>query len=59
MDLIEMIMAKADMRIASLYDEVLVDDAAEKQLGIELRGKFGQTLKVGGEGGRGRGGGLG
>lgn len=28
MDLIEMVMAKGDMRIASLYDQILVEDGA-------------------------------
>lgn len=45
-DLIEMILAKADMRIAALYDDVLVDDAAEKKLGSELRQKFVDTVRA-------------
>jgi len=39
-DLIEMILAKADMRISRLYDEVLVRDAAELTLGEHLRARF-------------------
>ena len=39
-DLIEMICAKADMRIARLYDEYLVSDAAELELGDNLRARF-------------------
>lgn len=42
-DLIEMILAKADMRIAALYDDILVEDPAQKALGRELRAKFSQT----------------
>jgi hypothetical protein len=40
MDLVEMILAKCNDRIAKLYDEVLVTDADEKALGEELRGKL-------------------
>ncbi|GMH36089.1 hypothetical protein BSKO_03957 [Bryopsis sp. KO-2023] len=43
MDLIEMILAKTDMRIAKLYDDVLVEDEKEKALGHELRKKFDKT----------------
>lgn len=35
-----MILAKADMRIARLYDELLVSDTSERQLGEQLRQKF-------------------
>jgi hypothetical protein len=45
-DLIEMILAKADMRIAALYDDVLVSDPAGKKLGIELRQKFGDCVRA-------------
>eukprot|EP00775_Hariotina_reticulata_P007911 gene7911-8107_t len=45
-DLIEMILAKADMRIAALYDDVLVDDPAGKKLGSELRQKFVDTVRA-------------
>ncbi len=44
-DLIEMILAKADMRIAGLYDDVLVDDATGKKLGSDLRQKFYDTVR--------------
>lgn len=45
-DLIEMILAKADMRIAALYDDVLVSDPAGKKLGIDLRQKFADTVRA-------------
>jgi phosphoenolpyruvate carboxylase len=45
-DLIEMILAKADMRISGLYDDVLVDDAQGKKLGSELRQKFTDTVRA-------------
>lgn len=45
-DLVEMILAKADMRIAALYDDVLVSDPAGKKLGIELRQKFTDTVRA-------------
>ncbi|KAK9823233.1 hypothetical protein WJX72_001252 [[Myrmecia] bisecta] len=44
LDLIEMILAKADMRIASLYDDMLVERAEEKALGQELRNRFMTTV---------------
>ncbi|EFJ52200.1 hypothetical protein VOLCADRAFT_56464 [Volvox carteri f. nagariensis] len=36
-DLIEMILAKTEPRIAALYDSVLVEDSEQKRLGAELR----------------------
>ncbi|GIL43148.1 hypothetical protein Vafri_973 [Volvox africanus] len=36
-DLIEMILAKTEPRIAALYESVLVEDAEQKRLGYELR----------------------
>lgn len=45
-DLIEMILAKADMRIAALYDDVLVSEPAGKKLGIELRQKFADCARA-------------
>ncbi|GBF92588.1 phosphoenolpyruvate carboxylase [Raphidocelis subcapitata] len=42
-DLIEMILAKCDMRISALYDDQLVTDPAEKKLGAELRQRFNDT----------------
>lgn len=45
-DLIEMILAKADMRIAGLYDDVLVSDPAGKKLGNDLRQKFADTARA-------------
>ncbi|KAG2442798.1 hypothetical protein HXX76_002877 [Chlamydomonas incerta] len=49
-DLIEMILAKTDPRIAALYEEVLVADPEEKKLGAELRERLqrcqGSILKV-------------
>jgi phosphoenolpyruvate carboxylase len=41
-----MILAKCDDRIAALYDEVLVTDEKEKELGAELRSKLGATIRV-------------
>lgn len=43
-DLIEMVMAKADMRIASLYDQILVEEAAERALGEVLRRRYADTV---------------
>ena len=45
-DLIEMILAKADLRISTLYDDVLVDDAAERKLGAELRERCNATIRA-------------
>lgn len=45
-DLIEMILAKCDERIAALYDEVLVQDPEEKALGVELRARLARTIKL-------------
>ena len=46
-DLIEMILAKADMRICSLYDEQLLESGAkERELGLELRQKFHDTVEA-------------
>ncbi len=45
-DLIEMILAKSDGRIASLYEDVLVTDPTEQALGKELRNKLQETIKV-------------
>lgn len=44
MDLVEMILAKADMRISAMYDDVLVSSAEERQLGQLLRDKFVSTV---------------
>lgn len=44
MDLIEMILAKADMRIAAMYDSVLVSAPEEVALGQMLRAKFMATV---------------
>lgn len=43
-DLIAMILAKADMRIATLYDEVLVESPEQKALGAQLRTKYHETV---------------
>ena len=46
-DLIEMILAKADMRISSIYDEQLLESGAkERELGLELRQKFHDTVEA-------------
>ncbi|MBA2664981.1 MAG: phosphoenolpyruvate carboxylase [Bradymonadaceae bacterium] len=44
-DLIEMVLAKADMRIAALYDEVLVPRELQG-LGTELRERYEVTVKT-------------
>ncbi|MBE0485188.1 phosphoenolpyruvate carboxylase [Marinobacter sp.] len=36
-DMLEMVLAKADLRIASYYEQTLVDDVALKALGADLR----------------------
>ena len=43
-DLIEMVLTKADMRIASLYDQHLVDDPEEAALGRDLRLRYANTV---------------
>ncbi len=45
-DLIEMILAKADMRIAELYDDVLVDAESEKAVGRDLRARFAKSARA-------------
>uniref|UniRef100_A0A7S3VSI5 phosphoenolpyruvate carboxylase n=2 Tax=Dunaliella tertiolecta TaxID=3047 RepID=A0A7S3VSI5_DUNTE len=45
-DLIEMILAKSDARIAALYEDVLVEDADERKLGAELRKRLGDTIRA-------------
>lgn len=45
-DLIEMILAKADMRIAELYDRTLVTDPAQRRLGAHLRQHFHNTVNA-------------
>ena len=44
LDLVEMVLAKADMRIASLYDELLVTEPGQIRLGKALREKFLDTV---------------
>ena len=44
-DLIEMVLTKADMRIASLYDQHLVEDESEKALGEALRRRYIDTVR--------------
>ncbi|PRW39191.1 phosphoenolpyruvate carboxylase 4 [Chlorella sorokiniana] len=43
-DLIEMVLSKADMRIAALYDTVLVGDSQERALGDALRRRYQDTV---------------
>eukprot|EP00884_Botryococcus_braunii_P017055 jgi/Botrbrau1/4032/Bobra.0016s0039.1 len=43
-DLVEMIVAKADMHIARLYEEILVDNEKEKALGRYLRTLYNRTV---------------
>jgi phosphoenolpyruvate carboxylase len=45
-DLIEMVLTKADMRIASLYDQHLVQDPAEQALGDALRRRYIDTVRA-------------
>ncbi len=45
LDLIEMVLAKADMRIAALYDEMLVPEE-QRDLGEELRHSFRRTVEA-------------
>lgn len=45
-DLIEMVLTKADMRIASLYDQHLVQDDAERALGDALRRRYIDTVRA-------------
>ncbi|KAL4853378.1 Phosphoenolpyruvate carboxylase 2 [Chlorella vulgaris] len=45
-DLIEMVMSKADMRIAALYDAVLVQDPEERALGEGLRRSYMETVSA-------------
>ncbi len=42
-DLIEMVFAKGDPRIAELYDHLLVDQEKLKNLGKDLRRKYNET----------------
>ena len=44
-DLIEMVLAKADSTIAKCYDDFLIDDAQEKELGLELRNRLALTAQ--------------
>lgn len=46
LDLIEMVLAKADMHIANLYDNILLSDPKEKQIGNKLRIRFEKTVKT-------------
>eukprot|EP01134_Creolimax_fragrantissima_P001647 CFRG1647T1 len=45
-DLIEMVLAKADPRISSRYDDVLVSSAEQRAFGVELRGRLAETVKL-------------
>ena len=45
-DLIEMLLTKGDVRIAALYDDVLVADASQRALGADLRAMFFETAKA-------------
>ena len=44
-DLIEMVLAKADGSIAKAYDDVLVSNEEERSLGVELRKRLDQTAE--------------
>lgn len=43
-DLIEMVLSKGDMRMAALYDSVLVREPQERALGESLRRRYGDTV---------------
>jgi len=45
-DLLEMVLSKADMRVASLYDAHLVEDPAERGLGEALRRRYIDTVNA-------------
>ena len=45
-DLIEMLLTKGDVRIAALYDDVLVADASQRALGADLRAMFFETARA-------------
>jgi phosphoenolpyruvate carboxylase len=45
-DLIEMILAKTDARIAALYEQQLVTVPEERMLGGTLRGRLQDTIQV-------------
>lgn len=45
-DLMEMVLAKADMHISSRYDDVLVDDPEQKKFGEEVRELLGETIDL-------------
>lgn len=45
-DLIEMILAKVDPRIATVYDETLVEDADEKAIGQSIRERYETTVRT-------------
>lgn len=44
-DLVEMILAKCDMRISKIYEEVLVSDPTERALGERLRHEYHETVR--------------
>ena len=45
-DLIEMILAKVDPRIAAVYDDTLVEDAEEKAIGLSIRESYDATVRT-------------
>merc|ERR1712164_148173 len=45
-DLLEMILAKSDVRVAENYDNVLLEDTNDLELGKELRGKMESSAKA-------------
>jgi len=48
-DMLEMVLAKSDTRVASWYEERLTDDAELLRLGVELRSRLARTVSALGE----------
>ncbi|WP_336367102.1 phosphoenolpyruvate carboxylase [Marinobacter sp. C2H3] len=44
-DMLEMVLAKADLRIAAYYEDTLVDDGPLRDLGRSLRARLGQCIE--------------
>lgn len=45
-DMLEMVLAKSDTRVASWYEERLTDDPEQLRLGIELRSRLARTVNA-------------
>ncbi|KAK3261931.1 hypothetical protein CYMTET_29190 [Cymbomonas tetramitiformis] len=46
LDLVEMVLAKSDLRIAKMYDDILIQNPKLLEFGEELRGKFTETVEA-------------